>query len=49
LSACPTVNAAMNQTWIESLGLNFSQCPVPHSRKDQRPEEMILWPLLSCY
>ena len=27
LSACPAVNTAMNQTWIESLGLaNLSQC-----------------------
>src|SRR4026209_446888 len=39
LSACPAVNTAMNQTWIESLGLaNFRQLYDGYQQEQKRPD-----------
>jgi len=39
LSACPAVHTAMNQTWIESLGLaNFSQLYARYQQEQKPPD-----------
>ena len=41
LSACPAVNTAMNQTWIESLGLaNFSQRYARYQQEQKPPDTL---------
>jgi RNA-directed DNA polymerase len=41
LSACPAVNTAMNQAWIESLGLaNFSQRYARYQQEQKPPDTM---------
>jgi RNA-directed DNA polymerase len=41
LSACPAVNTAMNQTWIESLGLaNLSQLYARYQQEKKPPDTM---------